>query len=88
MLLFDIDQHIKSSSNKKSVSPSTSTSCTYIINFYVNTEIDDEDYFDQHASLKASSHVTKIDFYLKHGTDKMITGTNSGQHEEYNPLLF
>ncbi|CAF3463606.1 unnamed protein product [Rotaria socialis] len=65
------------------------TSCTYITEFYLNTENDDEDHVDQHGSSKAASHMIEIDLYLKHGLDKATISAESGQeNEEFNPLSF
>ncbi|CAF1457130.1 unnamed protein product [Rotaria sordida] len=87
ILFFDIDHHVKSPSSKKPVSLSTSTSSIYITDFYLNTEIYDGDYADQFHSSEALSDIIEIDLYLKHGTDKTTSVTNSGQEvEKYNPL--
>ena len=89
MQLFDVDQHVKSSPNQKPVSLSTNISFIYRTDFYLNLEIDHEDYADQHGSSKASSYTLEIDLHFKHGADKMTSLTNSGQeNEEYNRLSF
>ena len=89
MCLFDVDQHVKSSSKQKPVSLSTSISFINRTNFYFSVEIDDEDYADQHNSSKVSSHILEIDLHFKHEADKTKSLTNSGQEdEEYNRLSF
>jgi hypothetical protein len=87
MLIFDVDQKVKSSSNRKQVQLSRTTSSTYMTDFYINTENDEENDDDQQASSKTSSHIIEIDLYLKYGSDK-TTAFNDDQAEEYNPLLF
>ena len=54
ILFFDVDQHVKSSSNKKLDSSSTTALFINVTDFYLNLEIDDEDYANQHGSSKSS----------------------------------
>ena len=87
MLLMDTDQHVGSSPQKKQFVGNTSF--TYMTEFYLNAENDDEDHADQYGSSKPASHVNEIDLYLKHGFDKTtITEDPAQVKEEYNPLSF
>ncbi|CAF4268642.1 unnamed protein product, partial [Rotaria sordida] len=65
-----ISQHVKSSSNEKSVSLSTNGLFLNVTDFYLNVEFDDEDHANQYGSSKSSSHMIQIDLYLKYGADK------------------
>ena len=87
MLLFDTNQQVEASSNRKQVQLSRTTSSTYMMDFYINAENNDDD-GDQQASSKTSSHAIEIDLYLKHGSDKMTSAVNDGSVDEYNPLSF
>ncbi len=87
MLLFDTNQEVESSSNRRQVQLSRTTSSTYMTDFYINAENNDND-DGQQASSKTSSHVIEIDLYLKHGSDKTTSEINNGRIEEYNPLSF
>lgn len=87
MLLFDTNQQVESSSNRKQVQLSRTTSSTYMMDFYINAENNDHD-SDQQTSSKTSCHAIEIDLYLKHGSDKTTATINDGQTDEYNPLSF
>ncbi|CAF3896324.1 unnamed protein product [Rotaria sordida] len=87
MLIMDIDQSAQSPPKKKQCL--ANTSYTYMTEFYLNTENDDEDYVDQQCSSKAASHMNEIELYLKHGLDKTIITTDYDQeNKEFNPLSF
>lgn len=87
MLIMDADQHVGSPPKKKQFS--VNNSYTYMTEFYLNTENDDEDYADRRGSLKAASHMNEINLYLQHGLDRAIVSADSAQeNEEFNPLDF
>ena len=88
MLLFDSDQQVQSSSNRKHVQLSRTTSSTYMSDFYINTENDENNDDDQQTSSKTSSHIIEIDLYLRHGADKTTTESNDDQVQECNSLSF
>ncbi|CAM4835812.1 unnamed protein product [Rotaria magnacalcarata] len=73
----------------KTVLISTTNSCSYMTDFYLSTEDDDDESAARQGALKASSHEAEIELYLKHGTDQVHVSTPPGQqNEEYNPLNF
>lgn len=88
MLIFDDNQHITSSTRNRVVSISATNSSSYMTDFYLSTEGDD-DTDAQQGALKASLHEAEIELYLKHGADQLHISTATGQqNEEYNPLEF
>jgi hypothetical protein len=89
MLLFDVNQNVKSTSTRKTIELSRSTSSSFMTDFYLNAETEDEDDDHQQESSKTSSHLIEIDLYMKHGSDKTTTESNSNEDQvEYNPLTF
>jgi hypothetical protein len=88
MLLFDTNQQVESSSNRKQVQLSRTTSSTYMMDFYINAENDDKDNDDQQPSSTTSSHIIEIDLHLRHGSDKTTSEVNGDKIEEYNLLSF
>jgi hypothetical protein len=88
MLIFDVNQQVKSSTNKRQVRLSRTTSTTYMTDFYINAENDDKDSDAQEPSSRSSSHAMEIDLYLKFGSDKTVSEVNGDKIDEYNPLSF
>jgi hypothetical protein len=91
MLLFDVDDRVKSPKPRKESRLQTNNSIKYMTDFYLNAEDDDEDYIDQNTSLRSSSHALEIEFYMKQGSDKSTKTPDSPgekEEEEYNPLSF
>ena len=89
MLIFDADQHIISPTRNKIVSISTINSCSYMTDFYLSTENNDDESAAQQSALRASSYEAEIELYLKHETDQVHVSTAAGQQtEEHNSLDF
>jgi hypothetical protein len=67
MLLFDVDDSVKSPTLRKESRSSTNPSSKYMNDFYLNAEDDDEDELDRDINLRSSSHALEIELYIKQG---------------------
>jgi hypothetical protein len=85
MLLFDVDDRVKSPKPRKEYRLRTNTSIKYMTDFYLNAGDDDEDDIDQNTSLRSSSHALEIEFYK---STKTPDSPEEEEEEEYNPLSF
>ncbi|CAF3719510.1 unnamed protein product [Adineta steineri] len=87
MLMMDIDHQVQLPLDSLQVQPITTTSNTYMTDFYLIIEQDDH-HSTQQSSSKTSSHIIEIDLYLKLGSDKTTIANSDQENQEYNPLSF